>query len=196
MLALSRAEWALEFEHRDSHWGNVLVQTGASHVKKSVVQLEGQSYEVVFEDQGYVATIIDFTLSRIKKGSTVHFTPIDHPDYYQQPLVDKKKKQVKRDAAGQPLYSDAQYRVKGEQKAQTHRDWSIYKPRTNVFWLIYLLDKISSKAKKLAGAPKQEKVELQGLADRALACGSVTEVLKGSLSAGMDICSWVATLEC
>ncbi len=61
MLELpSVAETLLEFEHRDLHWGNVLVRE--SDVNNFVYSICGESYEV--KTHGVVATIIDFSLSR------------------------------------------------------------------------------------------------------------------------------------
>lgn len=54
----------LEFEHRDLHWGNVLVaHTEASTIKYTV---DGVEYEV--ETCGVHANIIDYTLSRLESG--------------------------------------------------------------------------------------------------------------------------------
>ena len=56
----SVAETTLEFEHRDLHWGNILVSKTANSCQCFV--LDGQNFEIATD--GVVATIIDFTLSR------------------------------------------------------------------------------------------------------------------------------------
>ncbi len=64
-LALAVAENTLEFEHRDLHWGNILVErTEEAFI---VGTLDGR--RKVVETHGVRATIIDFTHSRIKKGT-------------------------------------------------------------------------------------------------------------------------------
>ena len=50
----------MEFEHRDLHWGNILVSKTANSCQSFV--LDGQNFEIATD--GVVATIIDFTLSR------------------------------------------------------------------------------------------------------------------------------------
>ena len=59
--ALAVAEKSYQFEHRDLHWGNVLVSdTREKYLRYS---LEGENFEV--ETLGKCATIIDFSLSRL-----------------------------------------------------------------------------------------------------------------------------------
>ena len=65
--SLAVAEEALQFEHRDLHWGNILVKsTKAAHQN---YVLMGQDMEV--ESHGIRACIIDFTLSRLRKGEII-----------------------------------------------------------------------------------------------------------------------------
>ena len=65
--ALAAAEQELEFEHRDLHWGNVLVRkTKDDHV---TVIIDGE--EVSVESHGLHVSIIDFTLSRLQKGRLI-----------------------------------------------------------------------------------------------------------------------------
>ena len=63
-FSLAVAEEVLQFEHRDLHWGNVLVQK----TKKSRLQyqLMGQQYKV--DSHNVHVSIIDFTLSRLHTG--------------------------------------------------------------------------------------------------------------------------------
>lgn len=55
---------ALEMEHRDLHWSNVLVRrTADQHL---LFRLEGKEYRI--PSHGVKATLVDYTLSRIKQG--------------------------------------------------------------------------------------------------------------------------------
>jgi len=63
-LSLAIAERALEFEHRDLHWGNVLIQRTSESTLNYM--LGGSSISV--DTRGVKVTIIDFTLSRLTKG--------------------------------------------------------------------------------------------------------------------------------
>lgn len=62
--ALAVAEEMLQFEHRDLHWGNVLVRpTDTENIK---YRLKGKPVSV--PSQGVEASVIDFTMSRLTKG--------------------------------------------------------------------------------------------------------------------------------
>jgi len=63
-LSLAVAECSLQFEHRDLHWGNVLIQRTSEPTL--TYMLNGASMSV--ETHGVKVTIIDFTLSRLTKG--------------------------------------------------------------------------------------------------------------------------------
>lgn len=67
-LGLAVAENALEFEHRDLHWGNVLICRTEDEFMEGC--LLGETKMVPTE--GVRVSIIDFTLSRLKKGMCVH----------------------------------------------------------------------------------------------------------------------------
>lgn len=66
--SIAVAENALKFEHRDLHWGNILI---ARTTDPSVVySLHGEELEVI--SNGLLVTIIDFTLSRMDNGLIFH----------------------------------------------------------------------------------------------------------------------------
>ena len=61
------AENALEFEHRDLHWGNVLIcKTGDQFVESTL-----QGEKKLVPSHGVRVSLIDFTLSRLKKGTQI-----------------------------------------------------------------------------------------------------------------------------
>jgi len=63
-LSLAIAERSLQFEHRDLHWGNVLVQK----TSESTLTYMLDGTEMSIDTHGVKVTIIDFTLSRLTKG--------------------------------------------------------------------------------------------------------------------------------
>merc|ERR1719466_657433 len=68
--ALAVAEEGLKFEHRDLHWGNVLVK---ETIQKTVdFTLGGDTYQV--ETGGVLTTIIDFSLSRLTMARSLSLT--------------------------------------------------------------------------------------------------------------------------
>lgn len=72
-FSLAVAESQLNFEHRDLHWGNVLLAN--VDVNKTVTyKIDGKSYEVL--TKGVEVTIIDFTLSRVEYDGVVLFNDL------------------------------------------------------------------------------------------------------------------------
>lgn len=72
-LALAVAEAEFGFEHRDLHWGNVLLTTVEKN-KTVTYKLNGQSYELL--TRGVEVAVIDFTLSRIEYDGVVMFNDL------------------------------------------------------------------------------------------------------------------------
>ena len=70
-LSLSVAEKSLSFEHRDLHWGNVLIK----RTKRKTVRYRLCGQDICIESAGVFVSIIDFTLSRLAKGIRQHFRP-------------------------------------------------------------------------------------------------------------------------
>ena len=64
VAGLAVAEEVYQFEHRDLHWGNVLVEP--CEEKLLEFTLAGDTVEV--ESVGVRSKIIDFTFSRLTKG--------------------------------------------------------------------------------------------------------------------------------
>ncbi len=162
---LAVAEEAFQFEHRDLHWGNVLLarQPGApaaTHVLRGV--------RTRSEVEGLRCTIIDFTLSRMrpKHNSAVVFCDLE---------------------ADPELFDGA----KGDMQAETYRrmrkavrkDWSAYCPRTNALWLHYLADVLLSK--KQFSATKEERCALRGFRARCAKYERAADALLDELFAGM-----------
>jgi serine/threonine-protein kinase haspin len=68
-LSLAVAERELHFEHRDLHWGNVLVSQ--TNLRVLEYAIDGRTMSV--ETCGVKVAVIDFTLSRLTKGTLFTF---------------------------------------------------------------------------------------------------------------------------
>ncbi|KAI9097231.1 hypothetical protein DFS34DRAFT_694633 [Phlyctochytrium arcticum] len=154
--ALARAETS-GFEHRDLHWGNVLV---------SFDDDEDDAY-----DEGVKVCIIDFTFGRINDGTNAPpiFNPITDPAIF----AGKGKGQ---------RGGDLQFDVYRWMLAETGGAWVGFYPRTNIFWIHYLIDKLLTK-KKLAKQPAATGARkiLTSLRDAILECGSASEAVDRGL---------------
>jgi serine/threonine-protein kinase haspin len=71
-LGLAAAEEAVRFEHRDLHWGNVLIKP--TKTKALDFQIEGETYSLPLD--GIRASIIDFTLSRLELPGSFSTFPL------------------------------------------------------------------------------------------------------------------------
>ncbi len=69
-ISLAAAESALQFEHRDLHWLNVLVKP--TKQTKLRYRVGGVSYAV--QTEGIQVSIIDFTVSRMCHGKLTNGT--------------------------------------------------------------------------------------------------------------------------
>lgn len=100
--ALAQAETNCQFEHRDLHWGNVLLSSSRN---SDLMQ----------------CTIIDYTFSRInvKGNNRTLFRAYEDEDYF----------------TGKGDYQFEVYRM---MKQELDDDWSLFNPKTNVFWIHYI----------------------------------------------------------
>ncbi|KAG7024044.1 Serine/threonine-protein kinase haspin-like protein [Cucurbita argyrosperma subsp. argyrosperma] len=116
--ALAVAEAAYEFEHRDLHWGNVLLSRNDSEALQFT--LEGKNMTV--QTFGLQISIIDFTLSRINTGEDILFLDLSSdPDLFKGAKGDRQSETYRK------------------MKEVTGDCWEGSFPRTNVLWLLYLV---------------------------------------------------------
>jgi len=125
--ALAVAEAELKFEHRDLHWGNVLIKETE---RKSVdYHLNGSTYSV--ETCGVETTIIDFSLSRL--SSSVDQCIIFN-NLAEDPTLFK--------ALGAENGGDYQFDIYRKMQKENKNNWEEFNPKTNIFWLHYMLEKM------------------------------------------------------
>ncbi|RUS80090.1 hypothetical protein EGW08_012136, partial [Elysia chlorotica] len=120
VFALAVAEQELEFEHRDLHIGNVLVKS--CEEEEVTFVLDGGKFN--FPTEGVIATVIDFTISRLKKDGCAVFCDI---------------------STDEGLFEgtgDIQFDVYRDMRIKNGNDWEEYHPETNVLWAKYLCTKL------------------------------------------------------
>ncbi|KAJ8974882.1 hypothetical protein NQ317_011728 [Molorchus minor] len=118
--ALAIAEEHMHFEHRDLHWGNVLL-SDADRNKKINFRLDGKNYEIMAK--GIEVAIIDFTLSRIEHDGVVIFNDLSlDPDLF-------------------TAEGDYQFEIYKLMQQKNGNNWQRFEPYSNVLWLHYILDK-------------------------------------------------------
>ncbi|KAK9387014.1 hypothetical protein V1515DRAFT_602627 [Lipomyces mesembrius] len=149
--SISSAEMFVDFEHRDLHWGNIVLHR-PEDVKDIMANLS-------LGDEGSVnvkATIIDYTLSRAKCNGELVYTGLDDPaiytgkgDYQFDIYRFARKLFVPLDdcACNEPAVEDIEHktarrRSKNLPLATTKNNWAQYCPKTNVLWLHYLAERL------------------------------------------------------
>nr|XP_006138749.1 serine/threonine-protein kinase haspin [Pelodiscus sinensis] len=123
--SLAVAEEALRFEHRDLHWGNILVKK--TNLKELSYTLNGAVYTI--PTKGIQVNIIDYTLSRMEKDGLTVFCDIS---------TDKELFQGR---------GDYQFDVYRQMKEENSNNWADYHPHSNVLWLHYVADKLLKEVK-------------------------------------------------
>uniref|UniRef100_A0A8C3HWF4 Serine/threonine-protein kinase haspin n=1 Tax=Chrysemys picta bellii TaxID=8478 RepID=A0A8C3HWF4_CHRPI len=118
--SLAVAEEGLHFEHRDLHWGNILVKK--TNLKELSYTLNGAVYTI--STKGIHVNIIDYTLSRMEKDGLTIFCDIS---------TDKELFQGR---------GDYQFDIYRQMKKESANNWADYHPHSNVLWLHYLADKL------------------------------------------------------
>ncbi|KAJ7973216.1 putative Serine/threonine-protein kinase Haspin [Quillaja saponaria] len=122
--ALAVAESEYEFEHRDLHWGNILLSQNDSETLQFIV--EGKV--LLVKTYGLFISIIDFTLSRINTGDNILFLDLSMDPYlFKGPKGDKQSETYRK------------------MKEVTEDYWEGSFPKTNVLWLLYLVDMLLQK---------------------------------------------------
>ncbi|XP_026830543.1 uncharacterized protein LOC105286357 isoform X3 [Ooceraea biroi] len=119
-FALAVAERALEFEHRDLHWGNVLI----SKTTDKYIYYKLDEKEIRLLSNGVRVSIIDFTLSRM---------------LYQQCCI---YNDLALDPALFTAHGEYQFEIYRLMRDKLQNNWREFEPYTNILWLHYILDKM------------------------------------------------------
>ena len=169
-VALAVAEEACRFEHRDLHWGNVLLRKCAAGEER-VATLNG--VDLTFPTNGVDVSVIDFTLSRLDMSSA--------------DAKDGEEKPVFCDLDADPeLFKGPEGHCQSEtyrrMAAATGDDWSRHRAETNAMWLHYLADCLLED-KRFARTAEQT-AELKAFRKRAARYGSASEVLWDGIFVG------------
>ena len=157
--SMAVAEQALEFEHRDLHWGNVLISKTNSD---SLIKYILNGHEFYVPSNGIQVSIIDFTLSRVKAENAVIYNDISKdPDLFS--------------ATG-----EYQFEIYKLMQQKNNNEWEHYEPYTNVLWMHYILHKMIKGVRYGSTATKVHKTSIQKLIklkNKILTYTSVEEIV-------------------
>ncbi|XP_053322690.1 serine/threonine-protein kinase haspin [Spea bombifrons] len=160
--ALAIAEAELRFEHRDLHWGNLLIEKSKSQTVTAL--LDGEMINI--PTSGVQVKIIDYTLSRLDKDGLTVFTDLSSDDALFLGV------------------GDLQFSVYRDMKQENKNCWSSYDPHSNILWLHYLADKLLSAVKYVkkptSVAHRRELRKLQDFRREVRRFSSAAEALRRS----------------
>jgi serine/threonine-protein kinase haspin len=132
-LALAAAERAACFEHRDLHWGNVLVREVADGVPPPSARVDGRAH-VVSAHAGVRVSLIDFTLARIagEGAGSAAWADLDaDPAIFEGAKGDLQADTYRRMRKAVHKAAAAAGDAGGD-------PWRHHVPSTNALWLAYL----------------------------------------------------------
>ena len=163
-LSLAIAEEACEFEHRDLHWGNLLISRDGT--ESITYRLRG--VDITIQCAGLQVTLIDFTLSRIKSPDE----KIEYCDLSLDPELFNGPK------------GDVQAETYRRMKKVTRGNWEAYTPATNALWLQYL-GTIISGHKLPTACTREEKRLLDKFAREAGHASAASQLVWHDLFSGI-----------
>jgi serine/threonine-protein kinase haspin len=160
-VALAQAEERFQFEHRDLHWGNIVVddrpdervappQEGDGTVTYSLADECGKQ---LLARSTLRITLIDYTLSRINaetsgRTATIH-TRLDQPEFFRGKgdyQLDVYRFMRNNILSNGPSPDDGSApNTPTSLRSNTYGtgvDWSVYVPKTNVYWLHYVAERL------------------------------------------------------
>ncbi|XP_068139943.1 serine/threonine-protein kinase haspin homolog isoform X2 [Drosophila tropicalis] len=141
MTTLAVGELEHQFEHRDLHWGNILIK--AASVKKIPFKLNGRILSI--PSKGIRTTIIDYTLSRIKFNKFCYYNDLSSDEELFE-------------ATG-----DYQYDIYRKMRQELKNNWTAFAPKTNVLWLSYINKKMIDCVKYKSVNTKTHKLYVEKL---------------------------------
>ncbi|KAI6175593.1 Non-specific serine/threonine protein kinase [Aphelenchoides bicaudatus] len=154
ITSLQIAEKVLEFEHRDLHIGNVLINRVDANQE---IEYCSENNKFKLNSNGVVATIIDFTNSRINKdGLTIFLDLASDTELFEGPS------------------DEYQFEIYREMKRVNNNNWHVFTPRTNCFWIHYL----SKKLLLLKSMRIKRRREVQDVFDLLLGCDNLDEFMQ------------------
>ncbi|KAG1655770.1 hypothetical protein FOA52_008477 [Chlamydomonas sp. UWO 241] len=165
VLTLAVGEAAVEFEHRDLHWGNLLI---APALTRSIA-FRLDDVDIMVESAGVRASLIDFSASRlIAADGTLAFCDLSQdPEIFEGPK-------------GQIQFDTYRYMA-----ALTGGDWATPTPGTNCLWMAYLAETLA--ATKIGGISRASaaKRALREFKKRCVDYSSCRDMLQDELFEGL-----------
>ncbi|EFJ12037.1 hypothetical protein SELMODRAFT_124914, partial [Selaginella moellendorffii] len=155
VLSLAVAEQAYGFEHRDLHWGNIVL----SRDQHEQLDFRLENRHFLVNTHGLSVALIDFTLSRIDTGKQVVFCDLSDPSWFEGPKGD--------------VQADTYRRMKDITGGQWEGRQVF--PKNNSVWIHYVAEII--RKKKSFKSSAKDKRALSAFSKRCLSYESATAIV-------------------
>ncbi|KAH6711967.1 hypothetical protein BKA61DRAFT_609327 [Leptodontidium sp. MPI-SDFR-AT-0119] len=171
-MALSRAEYLCEFEHRDLHENNVCVRqtTNPARKPRTTSKSKPRDGPIKFGFSDYSITIIDYGLSRAKleNGDAVFQDLENDLELFQSSgsglagmQYDNYRRMRNHLLTGTRTMQPASFHTTPiselEAGQQNNHTWKDHTPYSNVLWIRYMLSFLTKQFKKHSCSPKATK---------------------------------------
>ncbi|KAL5322366.1 hypothetical protein ACEPPN_010339 [Leptodophora sp. 'Broadleaf-Isolate-01'] len=171
-MALSRAEYLCEFEHRDLHENNVCVRqtTNPARKPRTTSKSKPRDGPIKFGFSDYSITIIDYGLSRAKlENGDVVFQDLENDlELFQSSgsglagmQYDNYRRMRNHLLTGTRTMQPASFHTTPiselEADQQNNHTWKDHTPYSNVLWIRYMLSFLTKQFKKHSRGPKATK---------------------------------------
>ena len=166
LLGMMTAEILYEYEHRDLHVNNILVQkTNKSTIR---YRIKSKTYKVT--TYGIKAFIIDSTFSRMRIGHNVYYNHLSDTFYKLVSRFSNPRRRKK--LSEQDLIYVKMFKISRE-------NWSQWFPKTNNFWISFIIRHLLSNSHFKEQINKYEKSvdRLRMLSDSLLTCNCLEDIL-------------------
>ncbi|EGF82180.1 hypothetical protein BATDEDRAFT_87100 [Batrachochytrium dendrobatidis JAM81] len=166
LLTLAQAEQQMQFEHRDLHWGNILINTTLLNSIEYSLSTPSINRTISVPTAGIKITIIDFALSRLEYGSELMFMDLERdPEYFTGPGPKEKD-------------GDLQFDIYRLMREAVEKNWKQRCSKTNIFWIHYLCDKLKCVALPRSATQKK----LDRLGKQVLKYNSVLDMILSEMT--------------
>ncbi|XP_023297390.2 serine/threonine-protein kinase haspin homolog isoform X1 [Lucilia cuprina] len=120
ILTLAVGENEFQFEHRDLHWGNVLVL----NTNRPSIPYKLGDDNITIPTKGIEITIIDYTLSRMTFNDYCFYNDL---------------------SSDEELFTatgDYQFEIYRMMRKVLNNKWETFEPKTNIYWISYIISKM------------------------------------------------------
>lgn len=168
---IATLEKCYRFEHRDLHWGNILIKDSEIFlIDFNFARMEAG----IDGEKGQIVDVLDISYDKCLDGK---YKKTDDGTIIKILFTDLKREEWMFEGDSSV---DLQFEVYKNMKRACRDDWENFNEKSNLLWVIYLLDKLFLKIKDLKVSYDRFKCAklVQELVDKSKMCSNTEELLE------------------